>query len=370
MPVAIEQPFQEIPTLDWRLVHGTLEEREKFKAELIHAIVNVGFMYLKNSLVTQAQVNQLLDYIPKVFDLPLETKMTCSMLNSPHFLGYSRQGQEFTKGARDNREQFDFATDYECKWKEGDEDWKRLWGPPSYPPEKALPGFQRCVVDYLNGVADLGFKMVDLIEECLKIPTGSLAQFYDSEPMQQRLKLLKYVDASNLRPEDGTQGVGPHFDHGLLTFLLQASSHPGLQVQNKAGQWIDAPPVPGTFVVNIGKALEIATQKVCIATSHRVISPPKGMGSRYSVPYFQSFSLAAKVNQGIPIPQDILDLKHARGETGAVDSVNYSEYATECNGQVQLIGRIKSHPDVGEKWYPELFKELFPGGRPSFGAAY
>jgi len=369
MPVAIEQPFQEIPTLDYSLVDGTPEERERFKAELLHALVNVGFMYLKNSPVTQEQVNLLLGYIPKVFDLPLEDKMTCSMLKSPHFLGYSRQGQEFTKGARDNREQFDFATDYECKWKEGDEDWKRLWGPPLYPPEEVLPGFKDCVVAYLNGVADLGFKMVDLIEECLKVPRGSLAQFYD-ENMQQRLKLLKYVDTSNLRPEDGTQGVGPHFDHGLLTFLLQATAHPGLQVQNKAGQWIDAPPVPGTFVVNIGKALEIATQKVCIATSHRVISPPKGMGSRYSVPYFQSFSLAAKVNQGIPIPQEILDLKRARGETGNVDSVNYSEYETECNGQVQLIGRIKSHPDVGEKSYPELFSELFPSGRPSFGAAY
>lgn len=35
--------------------------------------------------------------------------------------------------------------------------------------------------------------------------------------------------------------------------LLQASPHKGLQVQNVSGDWVDAPPIPGTFVVNIGK---------------------------------------------------------------------------------------------------------------------
>jgi hypothetical protein len=44
--------------------------------------------------------------------------------------------------------------------------------------------------------------------------------------------------------------------------------------------------------------------------------------------------------------------------------VNYTEYDREANGQVALIGRIKSHPDVAAKHYPELFNVYFPDGIP------
>lgn len=45
-------------------------------------------------------------------------------------------------------------------------------------------------------------------------------------------------------------------------------------------------------------------------------------------------------------------------------AVNYAEYDIETNGQVALIGRVKSHPDVAVKHYPELFKVYFPEGIP------
>ena len=51
------------------------------------------------------------------------------MRNSPHFLGYSQFGAEYTKGNVDMREQFDIATPHECQWKSEDPDYKRLWGP-------------------------------------------------------------------------------------------------------------------------------------------------------------------------------------------------------------------------------------------------
>jgi len=50
------------------------------------------------------------------------------MVNSPHFLGYNTLASEYTKGALDQREQFDFATPYECRWRSGMPDYWKLAG--------------------------------------------------------------------------------------------------------------------------------------------------------------------------------------------------------------------------------------------------
>ena len=149
------------------------------------------------------------------------------------------------------------------------------------------------------------------------------------------------------------QGVGPHFDSGFLTFvrsklyllpghdgsrltlksrtqLLQVSSHNGLQVQNLSGDWIDVPPISGTFVVNIGKGkrdcfilvrvlfpsvlwqistagLEMVTHGLARATSHRVLSPPPGSTPRYSIPFFQN------IGQNLRLGEIRLDCEYSFG---------------------------------------------------------
>ena len=60
------------------------------------------------------------------------------------------------------------------------------------------------------------------------------------------------------------------------------------------GEWVDAPPVPGAFVVNIGELLEFATDGYLKATKHRVISPPAGQ-TRISVPFFFNPALDARM---------------------------------------------------------------------------
>jgi len=360
--------FSTVPVLDYALVCDPIR-RPEFIAELRHALVNVGFMYLSNPPVDQNNIDALIGYIPRLFALPQEDKDKICMANSPHFLGYSKFGAEFTRGKSDRREQFDIATPHVCRWKPGDPDYLMLWGPSQWPEESALPGFKDTLERYMAQVQALGYQFIGLLAEAFGLPSDALACFYDSDAcMQHRSKIVKYP------PTDDAalgQGVGPHYDAGFLTFLLQASSHPGLQVQNLSGQWVDAPPIPGTLVVNIGKALEFVTQGLARATSHRVLSPERGSTPRYSVPFFQNIAQNIRLaDHVLQFPSEVLELKERRGTIVPTDSVNHNEYDHEPSGRVSLIGRAKSHPDVTQRHYPELFKELFPQGLPAYGSAY
>ena len=104
--------------------------------------------------------------------------------------------------------------------------------------------------------------------------------------------------------EDG-QGIGAHTDYECFTLLKPTA--PGLEVLNGAGEWIDVPPVPGTFVVNIGDMLELWTNGAYVATSHRV---RKVKEERYSFPLFFNVDYHTEVK---PLPQFASrDGKHGR----------------------------------------------------------
>jgi isopenicillin N synthase-like dioxygenase len=119
--------FSSVPILDYSLV-GDPVRKQDFIAQLRHALVNVGFLYLSNSPVSEQDVDTLVAYIPQLFALPQAAKDSIRMANSEHFLGYSKLGSELTKGKTDHREQFDFGTPHNCMWKSGEPDYYRLWG--------------------------------------------------------------------------------------------------------------------------------------------------------------------------------------------------------------------------------------------------
>ncbi|KAI0829761.1 Clavaminate synthase-like protein [Trametes gibbosa] len=365
--------FSSVPILDWSLLK-TPDGKNSFKQQLRHALINVGFLYLSNPPVARTDMDALIGYTPRLFDLPQEEKDGIRMANSPHFFGYSRLGAELTKGKTDQREQYDFGTPYESHWKPGDPEYLKLWGPSQWPKEELVPGFKDVYLRYLLQLEQLSYDFITLVAEAFELSDEALRPFFPggSTPrpglLQHRSKIVKYPAR---KEGDSDQGVGPHYDGGFLTFLVQASPHPGLQVQNIAGEWINAPPIPGTFVVNIGKALETVTQGLARATSHRVLSPPPGSTPRYSIPFFQNVAQDICIGDFVlDFKPEILKLKDARGQVGVVDSVNYAEYGQYPTGYVNLIGRVKSHPDVAERHYPDMFKQFFPDGLPAQGSAY
>ena len=115
--------FTSIPVLEYSLIAA---DRASFLKQLRHALINVGFLYLHGAPVDTRGV---IAEIPRFFSLPQASKDALSKQNTPHFLGYTKPGSEYTKGAQDMREFIDLATPYTNQWKAGDPDYLRHWGP-------------------------------------------------------------------------------------------------------------------------------------------------------------------------------------------------------------------------------------------------
>lgn len=98
--------FTSIPVLDLSLVESPAT-KPFFLAELRRALVIVGFFYLKNTPVSADIRKTFVQKAKDLFDLPLEKKLEIDMINSKHFLGYSRLGCERTARKTDHREMID-----------------------------------------------------------------------------------------------------------------------------------------------------------------------------------------------------------------------------------------------------------------------
>jgi isopenicillin N synthase-like dioxygenase len=229
-------------------------------------------------------VSELKAIIPQFFALPARDKENLSFLNSPHFLGYSALGSETTASKTDLREQFEFSNDLEDECQDC-LSFQRLRGPSQWPAPEILPHFREILTTYHNEITALSYRFVRLVSEALELPATAFDSLFRGNP-QHRVKVVRYPPSTT-----GDQGVGPHKDSsGWWTFLLQADEQAGLEVLNHAGEWVSAPPLEGTFIVNIGQGFEVATGGRCPATTHRVLSPSNGK-ERYSVPFFQGIDL-------------------------------------------------------------------------------
>jgi isopenicillin N synthase-like dioxygenase len=155
------------------------------------------------------------------------------------------------------------------------------------------------------------------------------------------------------------QGVGPHKDSsGWWTFLLQASppNVQGLQALNKNGDWIDIPVIQDTFVVNIGQAFEVVTHGVCKATTHRVLSEPL---ERFSVPFFQGVRGNLTKSEALDMLKGYLsaELSSAETDIGANIDSAFLRGKYDTWGESQLRTKIRSHRDVGQRFYGDVFEK-------------
>ncbi|KAF6820718.1 isopenicillin n [Colletotrichum sojae] len=375
--------FKSIPVLDLSLAHSP-ETKPQFLADLRYALMEVGFLYLKNVGIPDELFQRVIREGKAFFDIPSEEKyrklqnlgvctleLKIEMKNAKSFLGYSQLSAEITAGEIDHREQIDLSTEHPVPGP-NDPLYYNLLAPNQWPSESVLPGFRDTFTDYIDRMGKVSIAFTSLIAEAIQLPPDAFNKYFDAD-QQHKLKIVKYPDVSELGIDSSSgvrgQGVGPHKDSMLTSYLLQASHHRGLQAQNVKGEWIDAPPIDGTLVVAIGQGLEALTQGVCVSTTHRVLSPGPGEGARFSIPFFQGVRGDADFDdlETVGVGQVADEIKEQRRQViernggTRLDDVEFTFRkggVAKTLGEATLRNRVKSHPDVGERWYPDILAAI------------
>ncbi len=331
----MSETVPQLPIVDLSRFRDPAADRAAFLADLRSAAHDVGFFYVTGHGVPRETTDGMAALARRFFALPLAQRLEIENISSPQFRGYTRVGTEHTAGAADRREQIDIGPERVAPAVgPGDPDYLRLVGPNQWP--SALPELRETVLDWQA-------QALRVTRELLRACAAALGQredYFDGWFDDEAALHVKIIHYPPRETPDDAQGVGDHKDYGYLT-LLQQDDVGGLQVQAADGTWIDAAPVPGAFVVNIGEMLEVATQGYLKATLHRVVSPA-GV-DRYSIPFFLGPRLDAVVEQ-LQLPAELA--AGGRDLPGSALDARYGENA--------VVGWLRSHPLVAQRWWSDV----------------
>lgn len=267
-PEAKQIPFDSIPLIDLGpFLAGTAEDRARVAAEIGAACRGVGFFYVTNHGVPQTLIDAVFAESKRFFAQPHDEKMRISIVESPNHRGFFPIGGENV----DPEKTFDLKEGFDMALELGPEDpgvraGLPLHGPNQWP--ENLPGYRETLDAYYDALCDLGRSLCRAFAMAL----GLAEDYFDAKldkPLAQ-LRLLHYPPQTGPASER-EMGVGAHSDYGCVAMLYQDDVG-GLQIRNSAGEWIEAPPIPGAFVCNIGEMMARWTNDTFAATLHRVIN--------------------------------------------------------------------------------------------------
>jgi len=338
---AREAPFHEIPVIDFAAMLGDdLTAKRAVAAALKQAATEVGFFYIRNHGVPEAVIAELFARGPDFFALPLEEKMRVHVKLSGNNSGYTPLLEENTNPAAkgDVHEAYDMA----AQLAHDDPDLagaKGLYGVNIWP--ESQPEFRDAMLNYNEHVMALGRKLFSAFALALDQDEDFFAPMITKPTMVQRI--VYYPSQDGPISEDQI-GIGAHSDYECFTILAQHEV-PALQVLNSAGEWIAAPPIPGTFVVNIGDQMARWSNDVFASTVHRAINTTGK--ARYSIPFFLgvNYDTLIDVLPGCVTPE----------RTRKYEPVIAGDYVQSrfdaTYGYRQVAGTIEEMPD-------ELFEDV------------
>ena len=267
--------LSQIPVIDMATaLDGSPEGERRVATEFLRAATELGFFYVKNHGVPWHLVEQAREAARGFFALPLEKKSEVG-INANH-RGFLRVGEA---------KMADYA--------QPDLKESFVWGlevPPGDPAMTAdnpficpnnwpafMPELKQAAYPYFEATLDCGRRLLNIFAVSMELPRDTFTRHW-----RRSITRGAFVYYPPQPPEMGTEqfGVAPHTDYGCLTVLCQDDVG-GLEVQTKAGEWVAATPIEGTFLVNVGDLLTRWTNDGFASTPHRVVN--KGGRERYSL---------------------------------------------------------------------------------------
>ena len=247
--------------------------------------------------------------------------------------GYFPVGDELTSGSPDQKEGIYFGAELEASHP------KVVAGTPLHGANlfpDGVPGFRETVLEHIDAMTGLGHRIMEAVALSLDLDAEYFSRLYTRDPLIL-FRIFNYPALSQATTP--LWSVGEHTDYGLLTILAQDDCG-GLQVKSTSG-WIDAPPIPGAFVCNIGDMLDRMTGGRYRSTPHRVRNVSGR--DRLSFPFFFDPNWDAEVHRIEPAKNAAED-RDARWDRTSVHDFHgtYGDY---------LINKVS-------KVFPELRRDV------------
>ncbi len=295
-------------------------------AEIDQACREFGFFYLTGHGIDPALQARLDAHARAFFALPEAQRAELGMeRGGPAWRGWFPPEGELTSGRPDRKEGIYFGAELppdDLRVRAG----TPLHGANLFPSQ--VPELRDAVLSYLTSMTTLGHAVMRGVALGLGLSADWFHRNLTADPLIL-FRIFRYP------PETGVAapnwGVAEHTDYGLLTMLRQDDAG-GLEVHAPTG-WIEAPPIPDTFVCNIGDMLERMTGGRYRSTPHRVRN--RSGRDRLSFPFFFDPSWEAEV---LPVPLADESAAEARtrwdGEDLFAFTGTYGEYLLEKVGKV------------------------------------
>ncbi|KAF5382423.1 hypothetical protein D9615_002770 [Tricholomella constricta] len=307
--------FKDIPIIDLVNISSSDPNVQKvLAADIRDACINVGFFYVKNHGIPEETIQTTLEMAKRFFAQPIESKMEAipslqvEIRKTPNFKGYSPllSGNNDPDNAGDLQEGFEFgwepldATQRNDHEKDGVMAGANIW--PS-----DLPGFREGALHYYHAAVRLGKLLFPLFALALDLPA---TYFEDKTRNSAALMKLLHYPPQTTPADDRVIGIGAHTDWECFTILWQEPGIQALQVLNSKKQWINAPPIQGTLVINLGDQFARWTNDIFKSTVHRAIN--RNGVRRHSIPLFFGTDYDVKLE---PIPSCISPERPLRYES-------------------------------------------------------